>query len=77
MPYAYVFFPSTVSVGGIVGGAVGGIAFLTIWVTLFGVCVIVAYKSKRSGTGANATASSAGLPPPYPDYELQLKNMEQ
>jgi hypothetical protein len=59
-------FPSAVSVGGIVGGAVGGIAFLTLWVTLFGVCIFVAYKSKRSGTAANATASNAGLPPLYP-----------
>jgi hypothetical protein len=67
------FFPSIVPVGAVVGGAVGGIAFLTIWATLFGVCVFVAYKSKRRGTDANATASSAGLPPPYPDYELQLK----
>jgi hypothetical protein len=62
---------------------VGGIAFLTIWVTLFGVCIFVAYKSKRSGTIANATAANAGPPPPYPiatettvsDYELQVKNM--
>jgi Mg/Co/Ni transporter MgtE len=61
------FFPSAVSVGAIVGGAVGGIAFLTIiWAILFGVCVFVAYKSKRSGTAADAKASSAALPPPYP-----------